>query len=85
MWFEFIKCMAIWCIQNFQCYYQQDFQICMFLYFLIYFSFKPIVDYIDDQFERYLQEELKVKRVLHSYHDTRIHACLYFIAPTGHS
>lgn len=48
-------------------------------------SYKPIVDYIDAQFESYLQEELKVKRSLHTYHDTRIHACLYFLAPTGHS
>uniref|UniRef100_G1N6Z9 NF-kappa-B-repressing factor n=5 Tax=Neognathae TaxID=8825 RepID=G1N6Z9_MELGA len=48
-------------------------------------SYKPIVEFIDAQFEAYLQEELKIKRVLHNYHDTRIHACLYFIAPTGHS
>ena len=48
-------------------------------------SYKPIVDYIDDKFETYLQEELKVKRSLHAYHDGRIHACLYFLAPTGHS
>lgn len=48
-------------------------------------SYKPIVEFIDTQFEVYLQEELKIKRTLHSYHDTRIHACLYFIAPTGHS
>uniref|UniRef100_A0A8B9TV52 Septin-type G domain-containing protein n=1 Tax=Anas platyrhynchos TaxID=8839 RepID=A0A8B9TV52_ANAPL len=47
--------------------------------------YKPIVEFIDAQFEAYLQEELKIKRVLHNYHDTRIHACLYFIAPTGHS
>lgn len=47
-------------------------------------SFKPIVDYIDTQFEAYLQEELKIKRSLDAYHDTRIHACLYFISPTGH-
>ncbi|KAG8587083.1 hypothetical protein GDO81_005564 [Engystomops pustulosus] len=45
----------------------------------------PIVDYIDTQFEAYLQEELKIKRLLYKYHDTRIHVCLYFIAPTGHS
>lgn len=43
------------------------------------------MEFIDAQFEAYLQEELKIKRTLHSYHDTRIHACLYFIAPTGHS
>lgn len=48
-------------------------------------SYRPIVDYIDQQFEAYLQEELKVKRNLHDYNDSRIHACLYFIAPTGHS
>ena len=48
-------------------------------------SYKSIVEFIDAQFEAYLQEELKIKRTLHSYHDTRIHACLYFIAPTGHS
>ncbi|NXX63645.1 SEP10 protein, partial [Scopus umbretta] len=48
-------------------------------------SYQPVVDYIDAQFEAYLQEELKIKRSLFSYHDTRIHVCLYFISPTGHS
>ncbi|XP_013929354.1 PREDICTED: septin-6-like [Thamnophis sirtalis] len=48
-------------------------------------SYKPIVEFIDTQFESYLQEELKIRRVLHNYHDSRVHACLYFIAPTGHS
>lgn len=48
-------------------------------------SYKPILDYIDAQFERYLEEELKIKRLLFSCHDTRIHICLYFIAPNGHS
>lgn len=47
-------------------------------------SFKAIVDYIDAQFENYLQEELKIKRSLSSYHDNRTHVCLYFICPTGH-
>lgn len=47
-------------------------------------SFKAIVDYIDAQFENYLQEELKIKRSLSTFHDTRIHACLYFVCPTGH-
>lgn len=56
-----------------------------FIYFWIFISYKPIIDYIDAQFEAYLQEELKIKRSLHNYHDTRIHACLYFISPTGHS
>ncbi|KAK7922864.1 hypothetical protein WMY93_009766 [Mugilogobius chulae] len=48
-------------------------------------SYKPITEYIDAQFEKYLEEELKIKRSLFNYHDTRIHICLYFIAPTGHS
>ncbi|KAL0176151.1 hypothetical protein M9458_028481, partial [Cirrhinus mrigala] len=48
-------------------------------------SYKPIVDYIDAQFENFLEEELKIKRSLYDYHDSRIHICLYFIAPTGHS
>ncbi|XP_059484362.1 septin-2-like [Neocloeon triangulifer] len=47
-------------------------------------SYKAVVDYIDAQFESYLQEELKIKRSLTAYHDTRIHVCLYFICPTGH-
>ncbi|EHB07406.1 Septin-8 [Heterocephalus glaber] len=46
---------------------------------------RSIVDYIDAQFENYLQEELKIRRSLFDYHDTRIHVCLYFITPTGHS
>ncbi|KAJ0003062.1 hypothetical protein NQD34_008211 [Periophthalmus magnuspinnatus] len=48
-------------------------------------SYKPITEYIDAQFEKYLEEELKIRRSLFNYHDTRIHICLYFIAPTGHS
>lgn len=47
-------------------------------------SFKAVVDYIDSQFESYLQEELKIKRSLATCHDSRIHICLYFICPTGH-
>lgn len=48
-------------------------------------SYKPILEYIDAQFEKYLEEELKIKRSLFNYHDTRVHVCLYFIAPNGHS
>uniref|UniRef100_A0A7I4Y165 Septin n=1 Tax=Haemonchus contortus TaxID=6289 RepID=A0A7I4Y165_HAECO len=47
-------------------------------------SARVIVEYLETQFERYLQEELKVRRTLNYYDDTRIHACLYFISPTGH-
>lgn len=63
--------------------------VCIWKFLTVFFcfsrSYKPIVDYIDTQFENYLQEELKIKRSLFNYHDTRIHICLYFIAPTGHS
>uniref|UniRef100_A0A8C3W3K8 Septin n=1 Tax=Catagonus wagneri TaxID=51154 RepID=A0A8C3W3K8_9CETA len=48
-------------------------------------SYHPIVDYIDAQFESYLQEEWKIKRSFADYHDSRVHVCLYFISPTGHS
>uniref|UniRef100_A0AAX7T2H8 Septin n=1 Tax=Astatotilapia calliptera TaxID=8154 RepID=A0AAX7T2H8_ASTCA len=48
-------------------------------------SYKPILEYIDAQFAKFLEEELKIKRSLFNYHDTRIHICLYFIAPNGHS
>lgn len=47
-------------------------------------SAQVIVDFINEQFERYLKEELKIKRCLDYYDDSRIHACLYFISPTGH-
>merc|ERR1712241_1430579 len=47
-------------------------------------SFGPIVENVDSQFEAYLQEELKIKRNLSGYHDSRVHACLYFITPNGH-
>jgi len=47
-------------------------------------SFDSIVDYIDKQFEAYLQEELKIQRNINAYHDSRIHVCLYFITPSGH-
>ena len=43
---------------------------------------QPIIDYVDKQFEDYLEGETKVERV--EVPDTRVHACLYFIAPTGH-
>ncbi|XP_010184742.1 PREDICTED: LOW QUALITY PROTEIN: septin-10-like, partial [Mesitornis unicolor] len=48
-------------------------------------NYQPIVDYIDEQFEAYLQDELIIKPSLFSYQDTRIHVCLYFISPTGHA
>ncbi|KAJ7325694.1 Septin-6 [Desmophyllum pertusum] len=43
-------------------------------------SASPIVEYIDSQFEKYLQQELKIRRTLNSYNDTRVKVtgpCLY--------
>merc|ERR1711931_420958 len=48
-------------------------------------STESILKYIDSNYESFLQEEMQIKRTLNTYHDTRVHACLYFIAPTGHS
>lgn len=43
---------------------------------------QPIIDYVEKQFEDYLEGETRIERV--EVPDTRVHACLYFIAPTGH-
>ena len=46
------------------------------------FSWKPIMEHVDMQFEKYLNAESRVLR--EALEDHRIHCCLYFIAPTGH-
>lgn len=46
-------------------------------------SWKPIVDDIDQRFDSYLEMENKVNRT--KFEDNRVHACVYFIQPTGHS
>ncbi|KIK61848.1 hypothetical protein GYMLUDRAFT_224105 [Collybiopsis luxurians FD-317 M1] len=44
----------------------------------------PIIKYIKDQHSAYLRKELTAQRDRY-IQDTRIHCCLYFINPTGHS
>ncbi|KAF5358206.1 hypothetical protein D9756_001273 [Leucocoprinus leucothites] len=44
----------------------------------------PIIKYIKDQHSAYLRKELTAQRERY-IQDTRIHCCLYFINPTGHS
>ena len=46
-------------------------------------SWTPIVEYVSEQFDKFLNEEVSInrKKVLP---DTRVHACVYFIPPTGH-
>lgn len=46
-------------------------------------AWRPIVEAIDQRFDKYLEEENRVNRT--SIRDERIHACIYFIQPTGHS
>ncbi|KAI0936669.1 hypothetical protein AcV5_004750 [Taiwanofungus camphoratus] len=46
-------------------------------------SWKPIVDNIEERFDSYLEQENRVNR--QKIVDNRVHACLYFIQPTGHS
>lgn len=46
-------------------------------------SWKPIVDNIEARFDAYLEQENRVNRA--KLIDNRIHACIYFIQPTGHS
>ena len=46
-------------------------------------SWKPIVENIESRFDSYLEQENRVNRSKIS--DNRVHACLYFIQPTGHS
>ncbi|XP_012893403.1 PREDICTED: septin-9 isoform X1 [Dipodomys ordii] len=45
---------------------------------------QPIMKFINDQYERYLQEEVNINRK-RRIPDTRVHCCLYFIPATGHS
>merc|ERR1712168_1250482 len=44
--------------------------------------YKPILDYIDAQFEQYLHDESGLNR--RNISDHRVHCCFYFISPTGH-
>ncbi|KAG6851195.1 hypothetical protein H0H93_015205 [Arthromyces matolae] len=46
-------------------------------------SWKPIVENIESRFDSYLEQENRVNRT--KVIDNRVHACLYFIQPTGHS
>ncbi|QID86874.1 Cell division control protein 3 [Saccharomyces pastorianus] len=45
-------------------------------------SWNPIIKEINSRFDQYLDAENKINR--RSINDKRIHACLYFIEPTGH-
>ncbi|KAI7803087.1 Sept9a protein [Triplophysa rosa] len=44
---------------------------------------QPIMKFINDQYEQYLQEEININRKKR-IPDSRVHCCIYFIPPTGH-
>ncbi|XP_017287623.1 neuronal-specific septin-3-like isoform X1 [Kryptolebias marmoratus] len=44
---------------------------------------QPIMKFINDQYEVYLQEEININRKKR-IPDSRVHCCIYFIPPTGH-
>ncbi|KAL1920835.1 uncharacterized protein VTP21DRAFT_11470 [Calcarisporiella thermophila] len=46
-------------------------------------SWKAILENIESRYDSYLEQENRVNR--HKIVDNRVAACLYFIAPTGHS
>jgi septin family protein len=46
-------------------------------------SWMPIIEFLDDQHESYMLQEQQPRRL--DKIDLRVHACLYFIRPTGHS
>ncbi|CAG8487925.1 9676_t:CDS:2 [Paraglomus occultum] len=46
-------------------------------------SWLPIIEFIDDQHESYMRQEQQPHRG--EKLDLRVHACLYFIRPTGHT
>ncbi|KAG9289132.1 hypothetical protein G9A89_022441 [Geosiphon pyriformis] len=46
-------------------------------------SWLPIIEFIDDQHESYMRQEQQPLRK--EKLDLRVHACLYFIRPTGHT
>uniref|UniRef100_A0A8C2SY24 Septin 4 n=1 Tax=Coturnix japonica TaxID=93934 RepID=A0A8C2SY24_COTJA len=43
---------------------------------------KPVADYIDQQFEQYFRDESGLNRK--NIQDNRVHCCIYFISPFGH-
>ncbi|CAM0138242.1 Septin spn4 [Umbelopsis sp. WA50703] len=46
-------------------------------------SWLPVIEFLDDQHEGYMrQEQQPVRRKIN---DLRVHVCLYFIRPTGHT
>ena len=50
--------------------------------FVFFFSWQAITNYVDQQYEAYLQDESGLNR--RHIVDNRVHCCLYFVCPHGH-
>ena len=46
-------------------------------------SWQPVIEFIESRYEEYLNAESRVHR--REVLDSRVHCCIYFIAPSGHS
>eukprot|EP00732_Lithocolla_globosa_P005161 Lithocolla_globosa_v1_NODE_5163_length_1290_cov_80.735223.p1 type:complete len:393 gc:universal NODE_5163_length_1290_cov_80.735223:77-1255(+) len=46
-------------------------------------TWQPIVEYIESQNQNYLNQEMRADRS--NIQDGRVHVCIYFIEPTGHT
>lgn len=62
----------------------EDICTCLFISLPHLNSWEPIEKYINEQYEKFLKEEVNIARKKR-IPDTRVHCCLYFISPTGHS
>lgn len=60
-----------------------SYQVSLWFLNCLFVSWQPIMKFINDQYEAYLQEEINIDRKKR-IPDSRVHCCLYFIPPTGH-
>lgn len=60
----------------------EELLMCVYVCVWMCSSWKPITDYIDQQFEQYFRDESGLNRK--NIQDNRVHCCLYFIPPFGH-
>ena len=71
-------------------FYCENWPVCLFIRLIAGFGdavdnsncWDPVISYVESQYESFLDAETRVNRV--QMPDSRVHACLYFIAPSGH-
>lgn len=84
---NFFLCLRLLCsCQSWEHCGQEHEEICTSLFISLshFNSWEPIEKYINEQYEKFLKEEVNIARKKR-IPDTRVHCCLYFISPTGHS